>query len=62
MWVFSGRHEGLFCEARPLRRSQIYSSGPPVDIVVSEIAVMMDELEGMFWILLGMTSSLKGLL
>jgi len=39
-------YEGLFHETRPLRRAQIYGTGPPVNVVVSEIALLIDEFEG----------------
>jgi 2-polyprenyl-3-methyl-5-hydroxy-6-metoxy-1,4-benzoquinol methylase len=39
-------YDGLFSAAQPLRRNQIYGSGPPVDVVISEIASMIDEFEG----------------
>jgi 2-polyprenyl-3-methyl-5-hydroxy-6-metoxy-1,4-benzoquinol methylase len=39
-------YDGLFSAIQPLRRNQIYGSGPPVNVVTSEIEWMIDEFEG----------------
>ena len=39
-------YDGLFNAVQPLRRNQIYGSGPPVNTVAPEIESMIDEFEG----------------
>jgi 2-polyprenyl-3-methyl-5-hydroxy-6-metoxy-1,4-benzoquinol methylase len=39
-------YDGLFSSAQPLRRNQIYGSGPPVKTVAPEIRAMVDTFEG----------------